>query len=260
MPSRAAIAQSRSHPAGSIAPGGNGVKAIAVGGSAARKQSDWVSPLPPWATPIASNSGSTNDLRREISPPPCSVAFIIPLHLCPSTVTVHRGLSRFSRRKGRHKRIDVLAAKMGLSPLRRERGQVHVFGRRFLRQTRFPAEKWTSPRPRRERLPFHQTCQRESPLRSPPGNGSGPRFRPSQCGEPLGALACDQCLKPQANQGRFPTHARQFRGPLQDSFLDIHCDPHAYISVISVCFSQMGRRVVSGWRGGPSLTGRFFLA
>ena len=38
-------------------------------------------------------------------------------------VTVHRGLSRFSRRKRRHKRIDVLAAKMGLSPLRRERGQ-----------------------------------------------------------------------------------------------------------------------------------------
>ena len=62
-------------------------------------------------------------------------------------VTVHRGLSRFSRRNGRHKRIDVLAAKMGLSPLRRERGQVHVFGRRFLRQTRFPAEKWTSPHP-----------------------------------------------------------------------------------------------------------------
>ena len=37
-------------------------------------------------------------------------------------------------------------------PLRRERGQVHVFGRRFLRQTRSHAEKWTSPHPGRERL------------------------------------------------------------------------------------------------------------
>ena len=33
------------------------------------------------------------------------------------------------------------------SVTRRERGQVHVFGRRFLRQKRFPAEKWTSPHP-----------------------------------------------------------------------------------------------------------------
>ena len=48
--------------------------------------------------------------------------------------------------------LKILAAKMGLSPLRRERGQVHVFGRRFLLQTRFPAEKWTSPHPGCERL------------------------------------------------------------------------------------------------------------
>ena len=60
-------------------------------------------------------------------------------------VTVHRGLSRFSRRKGRHKRIDVLAAKMGLSPLRRERGQVHVFGRRFLRKRDFPPKNGPVP-------------------------------------------------------------------------------------------------------------------
>jgi hypothetical protein len=42
---------------------------------------------------------------------------------------------------------------MGLSPSRRGRGQVHAFGRHFLRQSRFPAEKWTSPQPARERLP-----------------------------------------------------------------------------------------------------------
>ena len=60
-------------------------------------------------------------------------------------VTVHRGLSRFSRRKGRHKRIDVLAAKMGLSPSRRERGQVHVFGRRFLPKHDFPRKMEQSP-------------------------------------------------------------------------------------------------------------------
>ena len=41
----------------------------------------------------------------------------------------------------------VSASKMGLSPWCRERGQVHVFGRRFSRQTRFSAEKWTSPQP-----------------------------------------------------------------------------------------------------------------
>ena len=34
----------------------------------------------------------------------------------------------------------------------RGRGQVHVFGRRFSRKTRLPAEKWTSPRPTCERL------------------------------------------------------------------------------------------------------------
>jgi hypothetical protein len=35
---------------------------------------------------------------------------------------------------------------MGLSPSRRQRGQVHVFGRRVACQTRLRAEKWTSPR------------------------------------------------------------------------------------------------------------------
>ena len=96
-------------------------------------------------------------------------------------VTVHRGLSQFSRRKGRHKKIDVLAAKMGLSPLRRERGQVHVFGRRFFRQTRFPAEKWTSPRPGRERLPgrISRSVDQTGRIRNPSyrtyrwGKGSG---------------------------------------------------------------------------------------
>ena len=37
-------------------------------------------------------------------------------------------------------------------PLGGGRGQVHVFGQRFSRQTRSPAEKWTSPQPARERL------------------------------------------------------------------------------------------------------------
>ncbi len=44
-------------------------------------------------------------------------------------------------------RAYLSAAKMGLSPWGRQRGQVHVFGRRFSRRTRFAAEKWTSPQP-----------------------------------------------------------------------------------------------------------------
>ena len=55
--------------------------------------------------------------------------------------TVHRGLSRFSRRKGRHRRIDVLAAKMGLSPCAAKGDRSMFSADVFLRQTRFPAEK-----------------------------------------------------------------------------------------------------------------------
>ena len=63
--------------------------------------------------------------------------------------------------------MDVLAAKMGLSPLPRERGQVHVFGRRFFRPTRCPAEKWTSSHPGCERLIPRPSRPLTSPRRLP---------------------------------------------------------------------------------------------
>ena len=60
-------------------------------------------------------------------------------------VTVHRGLSRFSRRKGRRKRIDVLAAKMGLSPLHHERGQSLFSADVFCAKRDFPPKNGPVP-------------------------------------------------------------------------------------------------------------------
>ena len=84
----------------------------------------------------------------------------------------------------------IIAAKMGLSPVRRGRGQVHVFGRRCSRKTRFLAEKWTSPQPtarglsqfsrRGGRAAANPHYRRENgtvPLA--PRKGTGPCFRPT---------------------------------------------------------------------------------
>lgn len=62
-------------------------------------------------------------------------------------VSVHGDCPNFRGVRDVALKNRLTAAKMGLSPWRLERGQVHVFGRRFSRQTCLPAEKWTSPQP-----------------------------------------------------------------------------------------------------------------
>jgi hypothetical protein len=60
-------------------------------------------------------------------------------------VTVHRGLSQFSRRFRHHIAKPPYRRENGTVPLAPRKGTGPFFDRRFSRKTRFAAEKWTSP-------------------------------------------------------------------------------------------------------------------